>query len=96
MGDTYRFESDSDDDDEIWAKPPRPIPAEVYENLQEFFPQCDLDKAVVNPESVSGEDRKQRVKKSIRMVAEEQNNRAQHGLRRRTKLWDSRVEELRM
>lgn len=83
---------------EEWA---RPVPAEVYGNLQDFFPEYDLDKAVIavslaDPGSTEREDRKQRVKKSIRMVAEEQNSRAQLGTRRRTKLWDSKVEELRM
>ncbi|GLB36076.1 putative ste ste11 protein kinase [Lyophyllum shimeji] len=81
-----------------WA---RPVPAEVYGNLQEFFPKYDLDQAIIavsplDAGSTEGEDRKQRVKKSIRMVAEERNSRAQLGTRRRTKLWDSTVEELRM
>ncbi|KAF5385256.1 hypothetical protein D9615_001456 [Tricholomella constricta] len=79
---------------EEWA---RPVHSEVYENLQGFFPEYDLD-AVISVGSagsplVDREDRKQRIKKSIRMVAEEQNR---LGSRRRTKLWDSKVEELRM
>lgn len=137
ISDSYSLNSDSEGDDEIWAKPPadlttkggpsrshdrssrnhktrepispisghdewsRPVPAEVYGNLQEFFPEYDLDKAVIavnltDSGLAEGEDRKQRIKKSIRMVAEEQNSRAQSGTRRRTKLWDSKVEELRM
>ncbi|RDB29221.1 MAP kinase kinase kinase mkh1 [Hypsizygus marmoreus] len=85
---------------EIWT---RPYPAEVYDNLQEFFPHCDLDKPVmavdpINSSRAEGiDERKKRVKKSIRMVAEEQSNQVQLGMRRRTTLmWDSKVEELRM
>lgn len=77
----------------------RPYPAQVYDNLQEFFPRLDLDKSVIAvslTDSTSGDARKRRVKKSIRMVAEEQSNRAQSGMRRRTKFWDSKVEELHM
>jgi mitogen-activated protein kinase kinase kinase len=82
-----------------WA--PRPVPEEVYDHLQEFFPHHDLDKAIIEvgqadstPEVLS--DRRRHAKKSIRMVAEEQINRNQRGIRRKTKLWDSNVEELRM
>ncbi|KAG6912025.1 hypothetical protein DXG01_000273 [Tephrocybe rancida] len=100
-------ESDNNDD-EIWAKRPtdlsnkgdheewlRPAPAAVYENLQDFFPEYDLNKAVVPITSANtlSKERGQDRKKSIRVVAE---NRAQSGPRRRTKLWDSKVEELHM
>jgi len=84
----------------IWAT--RPSPETVYGHLQAFFPDHDVDKAVVDADGFdpSVEDkntRQKRVKKSIRMVAEEQANRnVQLGSRRRTKLWDSNVEELRM
>ncbi|KAF8078698.1 kinase-like domain-containing protein [Lyophyllum atratum] len=94
---TSKATSPIDGHDE-WA---RPIAAQVYGNLQEFFPEYDLEKAVIavspaDSTPAEREDRKQRIKKSIRLVAEEQNNRAQLGVRRRTKLWDSKVEELRM
>lgn len=87
--------------DMTWAT--RPPPETVYGHLQEFFPDHDVDKVVIDVGEVDlsqPEDnnvRKQRVKKSIRMVAEEQVNRnVRLGSRRRTKLWDSNVEELRM
>ena len=84
-----------------WA--PRPAPDEVYDHLQEFFPHHDLDKAIIEvnhaestPEPKTTDDRRRHAKKSIRMVAEEQITRNQIGMRRKTKLWDSNVEELRM
>jgi len=84
-----------------WA--PRPVPEEVYDHLQEFFPHHDLDKAIIEvghvestPEPKALNDRRRHAKKSIRMVAEEQITRNQIGMRRKTKLWDSNVEELRM
>ncbi|KAG6818003.1 hypothetical protein H0H87_009158 [Tephrocybe sp. NHM501043] len=73
----------------------RPIPAAVYENLQDFFPEYDLEKAVVpiaSPNALTPEREEDR-KKSILVVAAD---RAQSGARRRTKLWDSKVEELLM
>ncbi|KAG6851189.1 hypothetical protein H0H93_015199 [Arthromyces matolae] len=120
-----RADTDSDGDDDIWAKPPtdlsekddpagfssrqswtdsvareewpRPPPAAVYEKLQEFFPTYDLEQAVVPIASVgTSTDRPEHGherKKSIRIVAED---RAQSGPRRRTKLWNSNVEELHM
>jgi hypothetical protein len=82
--------------DASWA--PRPVPEEVYDHLQEFFPHHDLDKAIieVTPEPKTLDNRRRQAKKSIRMVAEEQINRNQIGMRRKTKLWDSNVKELRM
>jgi len=87
--------------DTPWA--PRPVPEEVYDHLQEFFPHHDLDKAVIEVGHVESimeptalEDRRRQVKKSIRMVAEEQINRNLTGMQRRTKLWDTNVEELLM
>lgn len=87
------------EDDAEWA--PRPVPEEVYDHLQEFFPHHDLDKAIIEvglagstPEPGASDDSRRQAKKSIRMVAVEQNN--QIGMRRKTKLWDSNVEELRM
>lgn len=87
--------------DAPWA--PRPVPEEVYDHLQEFFPHHDLDKAIIEvgnadttPEPKASDDRRWYAKKSIRMVAEEQITRNQIGMRRKTKLWDSNVEELRM
>jgi len=78
-----------------WA--PRPAPEEVYDHLQEFFPHHDLDKAIIEVgQADSTRDRRRQAKKSIRMVAEERVNRSQRGIRRKTKLWDSNVEELRM
>ncbi|KAG5642465.1 hypothetical protein DXG03_002775, partial [Asterophora parasitica] len=79
----------------------RPGPSEVYENLQGFFPEYDLDQPVapvtpVDSSSIEREERKHRVKRSIRMVAEERNSRAKQGERRRTKFWDSKLEQLRM
>jgi hypothetical protein len=87
--------------DMIWAT--RPPPETVYHRLQEFFPDHDVDKVVIDvgeadpsiPEDINNA-RKQRIKKSIRMVAEEQVNRNIQLGSRRTKLWDSNVEELRM
>ncbi|KAG6862384.1 hypothetical protein C0995_011824 [Termitomyces sp. Mi166 len=117
--------SDSEDDNDIWAKPPtdlsnkgeptrpvsrlhgqsrassvvgaheewpRPAPAAVYENLQDFFPEYDLEKVVVPVISADTPSKEHR-KKSIRVVAED---RAQSGPQRGTKLWDSKVEELHM
>jgi mitogen-activated protein kinase kinase kinase len=86
--------------DAPWA--PRPVPEEVYDHLQEFFPHHDLDKAIIEvghadstAEPKASDDRRRQAKKSIRMVAEEQINRNQIGMRRKTKLWDSNVKELR-
>ncbi|KAG6828713.1 hypothetical protein H0H92_007021 [Tricholoma furcatifolium] len=76
-------------DHEEW---PRPVPAAVYENLQGFF-KYDLEKAVVPITSTNTFIKGGERKKSIRVVAEDC---AQSGARRRTKLWDSRVEELSM
>lgn len=91
---TYYHEHDA-----AWA--PRPVPKEVYDHLQEFFPRHDLDKAIIDvghpdstPEPKDFDDKRMQAKKSIRMVAEEQINRSQTGMRRRTTLWDSNVEEL--
>lgn len=70
---------------------PRPVPAAVYENLDDFFPECDLEKAVV-PISSPAEQGRER-KKSIRVVAKD---RAQSHPQRGTKLWDNKVEELHM
>ncbi|KAG6898063.1 hypothetical protein C0992_006541 [Termitomyces sp. T32_za158] len=71
---------------------PRPVPAAVYENLQDFFPEYDLEKPVVPIISSSREHGRDR-KKSIRVVAKD---RAQSGPQRGTKLWDNKVEELHM
>ncbi|KAG6842274.1 hypothetical protein C0991_000244 [Blastosporella zonata] len=73
----------------------RPVAAAVYENLQDFFPHYDLEKPVVPITSANGlaKERGEDKKKSIRVVAAD---RAQSGANRRTKLWDSKVEQLRM
>ncbi|KAG6885844.1 hypothetical protein C0993_008807 [Termitomyces sp. T159_Od127] len=71
---------------------PRPVPAAVYEHLQDFFPECDLEKSVVPVTNSSREHGRER-KKSIRVVAKD---RAQSGPQRGTKLWDNKVEELHM
>lgn len=97
----FRASSQHYEDDASWA--PRPVPEEVYDHLQEFFPYHDLDKAIIEVGHVDStpkpkflDDKQRQAKKSIRMVAEEQINRRQIGTRRKTKLWDSNVEELRM
>lgn len=88
-------------EDMSWAT--RPPPETVYGHLQEFFPYHDVDKVVIDVNDVDSSPAtkthlsKRRPKKSIRMVAEEQADRnIRLGSRRRTKLWDSNVEELRM
>lgn len=127
-----------DDRDEDWA--PRPLPEDVYDRLEDFFPEHDLDKPVIeansggnsptNPEPVaplppppvssssnvaamnmapiqmqSDRSRHRSTKKSIRLVAEEHKRKAldrrsradvisDHVLRRNTKLWGSKLEEV--
>ncbi|EED79364.1 hypothetical kinase [Postia placenta Mad-698-R] len=102
---TSRFQ---DGLDFTWA--PRPPPEDVYDRLEEYFPEHDLDRPVIdvssggssptsaeNPAVVS---HKYRHKRSIRHVAEEHKKTAsrmefQAPLRKRnTKLWGSKLEEV--
>ena len=105
--------------DSTWA--PRPLPEDVYDRLEDFFPEHDLDKPVIEassgstsptvadpasspvqsphpPESL--EKKGIRARKSIRYVAEDFKKRidrkpsAYANIKRNTKLWGSRVEEV--
>ncbi|OCH94776.1 Pkinase-domain-containing protein [Obba rivulosa] len=101
---TSRFD---DNYDGTWA--PRPPPEEMFERLEEFFPEHDLDRPLI--EATSGGTSPtsaecptpappRRHKKSIRVVALEQHRRRDAGTvtaqlrKRNTKLWGSRLEEV--
>lgn len=107
-------------DDEDWA--PRPLAEDVYDRLEDFFPEHDLDKPVIeagsgstsptaadpasslvqptqppeSPEKKGGI----RARKSIRYVAQDFKKRIDRkpsafaNIKRNTKLWGSRVEEV--
>ncbi|KAF9044636.1 kinase-like protein [Hymenopellis radicata] len=83
-----------------WQKPPdadspwhRPDVRDVYEHLEEFFPEHDIDKPVVKTSSDSVSPFKNRhARRSIRMVAQEQMHR--NLSRRGTRLWGGRIEEV--
>ncbi|KAL1685777.1 kinase-like domain-containing protein [Schizophyllum commune] len=77
-----------------WA---RPTSQAVYQDLNRFFPDHDLDQPLdVVPEVASTEDlvgRNMRVRKSIRVIAAE-HSKADRLNRRRTQLWGSNIHEL--
>ncbi|KAG7099135.1 hypothetical protein E1B28_001007 [Marasmius oreades] len=82
--------------------PERPMTEEIFNNLQEFFPDYDIDEPIIQ-ETVDDSaallhSRIRRGKKSIRKVAEEQVNRSRRDpdrLRRRgTKLWEGSIQQL--
>ncbi len=83
-----------------WQRPPdadspwhRPDLRDVYEHLEEFFPEHDIDKPVVKTSSDSVSPFKSRhARRSIRMVAQEQMHR--NLSRRGTRLWGGRIEEV--
>jgi hypothetical protein len=82
----------------------RPYVEDIYEHLQEFFPNHDIDKPIVDevegplsPWNADDRTSGLRWKKSIRMVAEQQVKRSQSDVRksrRATKLWGSYLQEL--
>ncbi|KAJ7233203.1 Pkinase-domain-containing protein [Mycena rebaudengoi] len=103
-------------EDSTWARPP---PEDVYERLEDFFPEHDLDKPVIkaisggtSPTSTdqpappaAAPTARVKGKKSIRLVAQERKkyiartSRVSDGmtniqLKKSTKLWGSRVEEV--
>ncbi|KAF9270149.1 Pkinase-domain-containing protein [Marasmius fiardii PR-910] len=82
--------------------PERPQTEEIFNNLQEWFPDYDIDEPIIQE---SGDDslalqksRIKRGKKSIRKVAEEQVNRSRRDPdrlhRRGTKLWEVSIQQL--
>ncbi|KAF8168185.1 kinase-like domain-containing protein [Crassisporium funariophilum] len=75
----------------------RPVVEEVFEHLEEFFPDHDVDDPVVESPIEQKFDSRRYTMKSIRAIAEERMSRGQVDpaqLRRQTRLWDSRVEEI--
>ncbi|KAK2461990.1 hypothetical protein APHAL10511_006453 [Amanita phalloides] len=110
----------TDMSDSTWA--PRPLAEDVYDRLEEFFPEHDLDKPVIEASSGStsptaaepasslaqsthipeSPEKKCiiRARKSIRYVAEDFKKRidrktsAYANIKRNTKLWGSKVEEV--
>ncbi|EAU93156.2 STE/STE11 protein kinase [Coprinopsis cinerea okayama7 len=80
----------------------RPRTEDVYKDLEAWFPNHDLDRPVDGadtPASGALEPRHHRVdvRKSIRMIAKEQNRRSHNdpaSSRRRTMLWNTHMEEL--
>ncbi|KAF8632574.1 hypothetical protein AX15_001784 [Amanita polypyramis BW_CC] len=109
--------------DSTWA--PRPLPEDVYDRLEEFFPEHDLDKPVIEassgstsptaaepasslaqstrPPEVPGKKSGVKARKSIRYVAEDfkkridrkaANTSTYSNIKRNTKLWGSKVEEV--
>ncbi|KAK1233009.1 hypothetical protein PQX77_003811 [Marasmius sp. AFHP31] len=77
----------------------RPKMEEIFDNMQEWFPDYDIDKPIIQETNDTTNPSRLhpiRGKKSIRKVAEEQARRADRLDRRATKLWESSMQELQM
>ncbi|KAK0198191.1 kinase-like domain-containing protein [Armillaria mellea] len=75
----------------------RPHLEDVYQRLDYYFPEHDVDRPrpVAKADKVAGQPKDRRMRKSVRMIAQEQLNRnlsdPEH---RNTALWGGRIEEL--
>ncbi|KAJ8083922.1 hypothetical protein PM082_002689 [Marasmius tenuissimus] len=77
----------------------RPKMEEIFDNMQEWFPDYDIDKPIIQETNDTANPSRLhpiRGKKSIRKVAEEQARRADRLDRRATKLWESSMQQLQM
>ncbi|KAK0478230.1 kinase-like domain-containing protein [Armillaria novae-zelandiae] len=74
----------------------RPHLEDVYQRLDYYFPEHDVDRPVVKADKVASQPKDRRMRKSLRMVAQEQLNRNLSDPEHRVKsaLWGSRIEEL--
>ncbi|KAK0464896.1 kinase-like domain-containing protein [Desarmillaria tabescens] len=75
----------------------RPHLEDVYQRLDYYFPEHDVDRPVVKADTVASQPKDRHMRKSIRMVAQEQLNRnlsdPECRLKRSTTLWGGRIEE---
>ncbi|CAA7258667.1 unnamed protein product [Cyclocybe aegerita] len=100
-GEEYQSSSSNPRRVSAFAGPTRPGVREVFENLQEFFPKHNLDEPVMeSPIDGTNRVRANRVTmRSIKTIAEEQISRGSVDspqCRRQTRLWDSRLEEIKI
>ncbi|KAK0208085.1 kinase-like domain-containing protein [Desarmillaria ectypa] len=76
----------------------RPHLEDVYQHLDYYFPRHDVDRPVVKADTVASQPKDRHIRKSMRMVAQEQLNRnlsdPECRLKRSTTLWGGRIEEL--
>lgn len=76
----------------------RPHLEDVYQRLDYYFPEHDVDRPVVKADRVASQPKDRLMRKSLRMVAQEQLNRnlsdPEHRVKRNTALWGGRIEEL--
>ncbi|PBK77479.1 kinase-like protein [Armillaria solidipes] len=76
----------------------RPHLEDVYQRLDYYFPEHDVDRPVVKADRVASQPKDRRMRKSLRMVAQEQLNRnlsdPEHRVKCNTALWGGRIEEL--
>ncbi|KAK0232966.1 kinase-like domain-containing protein [Armillaria fumosa] len=74
----------------------RPHLEDVYQRLDYYFPEHDVDRPVAKADKVASQPKDRRMRKSLRMVAQEQLNRNLSDPERRVKsaLWGGRIEEL--
>ncbi len=76
----------------------RPHLEDVYQRLDYYFPEHDVDRPVVKADRVASQPKDRCMRKSLRMVAQEQLNRnlsdPEHRVKCNTALWGGRIEEL--
>ena len=86
----FRHDSASSSSDLTWA--PRPPPEDVYDRLEDFFPEHDLDKPVIE----AGSGSTSAVAESAPSLGQKRVDRkssAYANTNRNTKLWGSKIEE---